>query len=491
MIVILTGVVAACNSPKQKLTPELKKTIDHYSHSAADTLKLKAALFLIENMSGRYSNDSKELREYYTFLDSLFKNEKDFNRLDSIYKNYTFKLPKIAQKRFPDKTYIKADYVIKNIDEAFESWQKPWARHLTFTQFCEYLLPYRVHDEVLEHWRMIYKKKYSNCFDTSDYNNLNTIQACAKLNDELKKLNIKLNTNTPYNLGIRPSTLINMNFGNCQNFSNMGILAMRSMGIPVAIDQVIDHQWNVVITSAGPVTFAAAEGNPNGHLKFLREWKKRFAKIHRQTFSINPKSLPLVCGREDIPPQLNNQNLIDVSAEYFKGTNIKVNTINTINTSANNKHILYLCDFKNHFRFLDWAKIEQGAAEFKNMGDSIVYFPVYYFPSAIKQANYPILIKKNGTIQDILKPDFKITQTMILQLQPTSENDKGRLSIGDQYILFYMGINGWKSLGMKKAKSDSIVFDRIPKNAVYLLKNTSKEERSSIFTYENNKQVWW
>ena len=73
MIVILTGIVAACNSPKQKLTPELKKTIDHYSHSAADTLKLKGALFLIENMSGRYSNDSKKLRRYYTFLDYLFK----------------------------------------------------------------------------------------------------------------------------------------------------------------------------------------------------------------------------------------------------------------------------------------------------------------------------------------------------------------------------------------------------------------------------------
>jgi hypothetical protein len=113
-----------------------------------DTLKLKAALFLIENMGERYTNDSKELRLYYNFLDSLFKNEKDFNRLDSIYKNYTLKLPYIAQRRLPDKKYIKANYLIKNIDEAFESWKKPWARHLSFEQFCEFLLPYRVHDEI-------------------------------------------------------------------------------------------------------------------------------------------------------------------------------------------------------------------------------------------------------------------------------------------------------------------------------------------------------
>ncbi|KQX10986.1 hypothetical protein [Flavobacterium sp. Root420] len=487
LLVILIGVIA-CNSPKQKLSPELQKTVDHYSHSEADTLKLKATWFLIENMGDHRSNDSKELRAYYTFLDSLFKNEKDFDRLDSIYKNYTIKSPNRRHNIFPDKEYIKADYLIKNIDDAFDSWREPWARHLSFDQFCEYLLPYRVHDEVLEPWRMLYKKKYSGYFDNSDYNKLSTIQACAKLNNELKKLNIKLNTNTPYTLGIRPSTLINMNFGNCQNFSNIGILAMRSIGIPVAIDQMIDHQWNVVITPTGPVSFAPAEGNPDGHLKFLKKWKKRFAKIHRQTFSINSQSLPFVCGKEEIPAQLNTPYLKDVSNEYFKGADINVKTINP---KVKNKHILYLCDFKNHFRFLDWAKINQSKAEFKNMGDSIVYFPVYYFPSAIKQANYPILIKKNGTLHEILKPDFKKTQTMVLQLQPTPENNRGNLYVGDKYMLLYMGMSGWTNLGIKTAQSNSLLYNNVPKNAIYLLKNTSREERSNIFTYENNKQVWW
>lgn len=486
LLVILIGVVA-CNSPKQKLAPELQKTIDHYSHSTADTLKLKAAWFLINNMGDRYANDSKELRTYYVFLDSLFKNKRKTNQLDNIYKKYTIKFPNTNHERFPDKKYIKADYLIKNIDEAFESWQKPWAKHLSFTQFCEYLLPYRVHDEILERWRIIYKKKYSGCFSKTDFDTLITIEACAKLNSELKKLDVKFNPNPSYILGIKPSTLINMNFGNCQNFSNMGLLAMRSMGIPVAIDQMIDHQWSVVITPTGPVSFAPAEGNPDGHLKFLKKWKKRFAKIHRQTFSINPQSLPFVCGKEDIPPQLNNPNLIDVSGEYFKGTSFKVNTINP---SVKNKHILYLCDFKNQFRFLDWAKIEQGKAEFKNMGDSIVYFPVYYFPSAIKQANYPILIKKNGKLQEILKPDFKKTQTMVLQLQPTP-NNKGKLYVGEDYMLLYMGMNGWTNLGIKTAQANSLLYNNVPKNAIYLLKNISKKEKSSIFTYENNKQVWW
>lgn len=80
LLVILIGVIA-CNSPKQKLTPELQKTVDHYSDSINDSLKLKAACFLIKNMGDRYAKDSKELRIYSTFLDSLFKKRK---RLKSI-----------------------------------------------------------------------------------------------------------------------------------------------------------------------------------------------------------------------------------------------------------------------------------------------------------------------------------------------------------------------------------------------------------------------
>ena len=487
LLIILSGIIS-CTSPKQKLSPELQKIVDHYSHSAADTLKLKAAFFLIENMRDRHANDSKELRAYYIFLDSLFKKHKDFDQLNHSYINYITEFPNTTQKTLPDKKFIKADYLIKNIDEAFESWKKPWAKHLSFVQFCEYLLPYRVYDEILEPWRILYRKKYSDCFSKIDFDSLSTIQACTKLNNELGKLNIKINPNPSYILGIKPSTLLNMNFGNCQNYSNMGVLAMRSMGIPVAIDQMIDHQWNVVITPAGPVSFATAEDNPDGHFKHLKEWKKRFAKIHRQTFSINPQSLPFVCGKEEIPQQLNTPYLKDVSSEYFKGADIHVNTINS---TVKNKQILYLCDFKNRFRFLDWAIIKKGKAEFKNMGDSIVYFPVYYFPSAIKQANYPILIKKNGTIQEILKPDFKNTQTMVLQIPSAPDSNKKNISVRDKYMLLYMGRNGWTSLGIKTAQTDTLIFDNIPKNAIYLLKNTSKKETSSIFTYENNKQVWW
>ena len=46
---------------------ELQKVLDHY---ASDSLKLKAAIFLIENMPGHYSLDGPYLRQLQRIIDS-------------------------------------------------------------------------------------------------------------------------------------------------------------------------------------------------------------------------------------------------------------------------------------------------------------------------------------------------------------------------------------------------------------------------------------
>lgn len=38
---------------------------------------------------------------------------------------------------------LHSDYLIRNIDLAFQAWQKPWAKDISFEGFCRYILPYR------------------------------------------------------------------------------------------------------------------------------------------------------------------------------------------------------------------------------------------------------------------------------------------------------------------------------------------------------------
>ena len=140
---------------------ELEKVLKHYEH---DSLKLEAAKFLIRNMPHCYSyqqggemDSVKRVRTYYS----------PFGQIDQTYArrwgHYTYRnLPKIY-----DAHIITAEYLIDNIDRAFDNWQKrPWNRSLSFEDFCEYLLPYRIGDEPLEEWRELYEKKYGYLLDS-------------------------------------------------------------------------------------------------------------------------------------------------------------------------------------------------------------------------------------------------------------------------------------------------------------------------------------
>ena len=123
---------------------ELERVIEYY---ADDPLKLSAAEFLISNMPGHYSYlDTATVNRYYDeidwALDSLSGSPRKViaDRINILAKKYNMANQPIVE----DVKIIKAEYLIRNIDEAFDQWQcGNWARHLTFDEFCEYLLPSR------------------------------------------------------------------------------------------------------------------------------------------------------------------------------------------------------------------------------------------------------------------------------------------------------------------------------------------------------------
>lgn len=59
------------------------------------------------------------------------------------------------------------------------------------------------------------------------------------------------------------------------------------------------------------------------------------------------------------------------------------------------------------------------------------------------------------------------------------------------YELFYCDKGDWHSLGIMTAESGELVYENVPGNALYLLKNRTKGKEERIFTYENDRQVWW
>lgn len=69
--------------------------------------------------------------------------------------------------------------------------------------------------------------------------------------------------------------------------------------------------------------------------------------------------------------------------------------------------------------------------------------------------------------------------------------DGNCIEIGDKYELRVWTNEAWKVLATVKAKTDVLSLKNMPRNGLYLLKDVSKGDEQRIFTYEDDKQVWW
>lgn len=126
---------------------ELEKVLTKYNKNPEDSLKYKAAVFLIENMPGYnfYEGDDLDgFKSIYLQTRISGKNGKEALKIaDSI---SPINISKLMVKA--DIKQITSEYLINNIEHSFMVWNKqPWGKDVTFNDFCEYILPYRIGNE--------------------------------------------------------------------------------------------------------------------------------------------------------------------------------------------------------------------------------------------------------------------------------------------------------------------------------------------------------
>ena len=128
---------------------ELNKVLYHYRKCSADSLKYKAACFLIENIPFCFYSDGEQLenyRSYYAWLKTS-KGKTPEQVADSVKK--VFGSMQVSKNK-RDIIEVDSAYLCRNIDWAFKVWQEqPWGKNISFETFCEYILPYRIGDEPL------------------------------------------------------------------------------------------------------------------------------------------------------------------------------------------------------------------------------------------------------------------------------------------------------------------------------------------------------
>lgn len=369
---------------------QLEKLLAHYAGIPGDSLKLRAAEFLIANMPGHYSIAGEEVERYAAQVDSMYPNLA-YYLYPSVYLNpyYRQKFRNFEKKY--DLTTLSAAFLIKNIDFKFALRDAvPWGSEIPFDLFCETILPYRcdveplkdISQDSLDCHLNVLKKALSGIRDVkysmATFRTILPDIVFATKQCEVRKLPSPI---TNYSSDCTFTALNNKNISawNC---------------IPLFMDETPHwaakdnrHCWN------------KDAGLNNRDCQINEITNEVMAKVYRKTFSQNDYTEGVFSTRF----------LKDVTNEYLNCHDVVLDI--KIERGVED---IYLAVFnEQNWRPVAWGKLQGKKVIFKNLAQGVLYMPIIYQNENPLCISYPFYLDVYGCLRAI-KCDPKHRQKLHL-----------------------------------------------------------------------------
>lgn len=393
---------------------ELIAVLHHYRIVDRDAEKLKAARFLIANMPAHYSYlDTAMANRFYAEALKVLKSGRD-----AAWQRDTIRL--ISEQDFPDlrKNIVSdvkimtADYLIYSIDHAFNQWRtRPWAKHLTYEEFREWLLPYKVAElQSFDAWRDTLSAHFSDSIShlPIDNDQCYTIYGALDIvrNEMVKKLNpyIAWTTTSGYPL-LSAETMAYTTYGSCLDYVTLGTAVFRSVGLPTVIDDVPiwgrnheGHTWYTILTDNNRQIPAQHDITiPAGWGFFPYQ---RFPKIFRLSYAIDWSLVKYYNTANHV--YTFNLCKHDITEQYYRTTDVSVPLKKEIRLK--DKYV-YIATPTNsggpQWFILDYGIVRKKKAYFSNMGRELLYMVLGYDGKNIVPISDPFIIHKDGSVEYI------------------------------------------------------------------------------------------
>ena len=341
------------------------QVVDFYAN---DSLKREAALYLREYSKYHYGitrNVVDAKGKPSTLSPKMFAS-------DSLYRAYMDSLhyELKVDKPILDEDTITEEYLKENIELAFDSWRKPWAKKISFDDFCRYILPYRNNDEELSDWRSYLKRKYEHLITDSLMEHANTKDLAEFIMRQIRK-NVRYGTRfngIVHGIGfLTPRETEKLGALECQGCANYATMVMRACGIPC---ELIEIHWRFTEVPHSSVLFPKTANNPKpfrltigDELAYMGEPKDTMASYRTWAYryEVNEDLLRLAKNK-DVPKNfLKPLYRADVTSQLSTTYPIRL----AVPDSLRNKPELFLCRFHEW----KWYPIREGFVE----GDSVEF----------------------------------------------------------------------------------------------------------------------
>lgn len=402
---------------------ELEKLLKHYSQTPTDSLKLKAAVFLIENMPEHYSYEGDDILKYYAEINPVLDSLIDTKAKKDIIEKIAARYPNLKDKIIEDVKVITAEYLIQDIEIAFKQWQKPWACHLNFEEFCECLLPYKYEElQSFDAWRDTLSMKFDKALNDMSMNDElfgSTFHIARMINNEILQ-NVKVSS--LYQLGaysgynfLSAQNIHKLPFGLCPEYVALGVLALRSHGIPIVSEYTpiwgrsdTGHSWYTILNDDGSWQPSLYDISSNfGEALFPT---KDIPKIYRRTYARNPEVVEYMKNVKYIHPSIDLFS-VDVTEKYRSVSNIEILLIKEDICDR----YAYIATFNNfNWQVVDYGEVEKQIVTFKKIGRNLLYIALNFDGEKTNPASLPFIIHKNGRLEYVV-PDTNSQQTIILR----------------------------------------------------------------------------
>lgn len=467
---------------------ELVKAIKYFKKDK-DPLKQEAVNFLIANMDIHFSAD-------YVWVNSKGKeikiDELSFSDFNSFKKSIDKmkdqgKIDETKEVQIMDLNSVNAKTLINTVNHAFKAWKNSNYRNISFNNFCEYILPYRVTIEPIQYWQPTYVSKYKWIGDSLNINPIEKVLPYVAADHK----SLWINT---YNAGGREEPLPRLGAqqllfrmsGACEDIAALQVFMLRSQGIPASFNYI--PYW---ATSTGGHFLNSVFNEEMQPLKYdatstpaIVDLTREPGKVLRITYSKQKNMLADLEHLDSIPPGfMQTRNYIDITDEYWKTQSVTC----LINKLKPNCLIVYACVYNGGaWQPTWWGKVNNSTVEFSKMAKGAVYLPAYFSNGEIVPAGYPKGLGYSGEVE--LKPDQENKNTIVIQ-----EQDRYLKFRADKSYSLYYWDDEWKLIAEKKATSETreLTFDDVPSNALLILIPEYSQGKERPFMIKDGKRYWW